>query len=317
MHWFEQLYRLYGVRDIPLFHEWAATDICVDISASGEFISAAYSPKRSLIPVTELSANRTVNIAPHPLSDTVHNLTESQHRAAYISYLREWNCSEYSNERLNAVFRYMHNGSLLRDLETAGTEPKTHSAVRFSVCGNELCGDERMIDSHIAFTRSLPCEMGICCISGEYTALCRLHPKHLTSPISSAKLISKRERERINYGGSFRCANEVFPIGREVSFKAHAVLKRLIFEGALRLQERSFIAFDEEGSSMPLPFTGSDAEPHGCVTILGFCEATKGRLCVTLYKRLTAESYLKALKKQQLPERNSGFFCERMLSKLF
>ncbi len=318
MHWFEQLYRLYDERDTPLFHEWISTDICIDINAMGVFISAEYRPERSLIPVTELSANRTVNIAPHPLCDTVQNLTEPSRRAAYLRYLSEWAGSPYSDEQIISVLNYVQGNSLLSDLESAGIQPNQHSTVRFSVCGNELCGNERLIGLHIEFTRSLPCEMGICCVSGEYTALCRLHPKRITSPISSAKLISKRERGRINFGGAFHNAQEVFPIGREVSFKAHAVLKRLISEGALRLQERLFIAFDEGGNSLPLPFQGKTSKPCGRVTILGFCEATKGRLSVTFYKRLSEESCLCALEKPlaPLPERHSGYHYERLLNKI-
>ncbi len=316
MHWFELLSALYDERDVPLFHEWVSTDIRIDIDISGNFISAEYRPERSLVPITELSANRTVNIAPHPLCDTLQNLTEPIRHAAYLAYLGKWATSQFSDKRLFAVLHYVQNGSLLSDLRNAGIEPKPHSMVRFSVCGKEVCGDKELILSHIGYTRSLPCEMGICCVSGEYTSLCRLHPKRITSPISSAKLISKRERERLGFGGIFHCADDVFPLGREVSFKAHAALKRLISQGGLRLQEHTFIAFDEHGNTLPLPFQGKTAEPFGSVTILGFCEATKGRLSVTLYKRLSVESYLKALKKQRLPERHSGVCYEKMLSKL-
>lgn len=316
MHWFEQLYRLYSERDIPLFHEHIATDICVDISISGEFISARYAPKRSAIPVTELSANRTANIAPHPLFDTIQNLTEPKRRAAYLNYLSDWAASRFSDERLSAVLGYIGRDTLKSDLISCGIQPLSSSVVRFSVDGPELCGDRRLIDMHINFTRSLPSEMGICCVSGEYTALCRLHPKRITSSNSSAKLISKRERERINLGGVFHSAEDTFPIGREVSFKAHAVLKRLVAEGAVRLQDRIFVAFDERGDALPLPFLGKTAKPHGNVTVLGLCEATKGRLSVTLCKRLSSARYLNTLQIQPLPERHGGIYYERLLSRI-
>lgn len=318
MHWFEQLYRLYDERDIPLFHERTYTDILVDITASGEFTSAVLRRERSVIPVTESSANRTVNIAPHPLCDTLHNLTEPKRNAAYLSYLHEWAGSEFSDKRLVAVLKYMQCKTLADDLTACKIQPQSGSMISFSVDGAKLCGDKDMIYSHIGFTRSLPSEMGICCISGEYTALCRLHPKRITSPSSSAKLISKRERERLCFGGIFHSADEIFPIGREVSFKAHAVLKRLVSEGGLRLQQRTFIAFDERGASLPLPMFVDIAEPFGYVTILGLCEATKGRLSVTFYKRLSGESYLSALAMPPaaLPERYSGYYYERFLNKI-
>ncbi len=318
MCWCEQLYRLYGERDIPLFHEWAYTDILVDITASGELLSAVIRRERSLIPVTETSASRTVNIAPHPLCDTVKNLCEPVRKAAYLAYLHNWATSEYSDKRLAAVLKYIERSTLESDLTAHGIQPQSGSMISFSVDGARLCGDERLINSHIGFTRSLPSEMGFCCISGEFTALCRIHPKRITSSGSSAKLISKRERERLNFGGAFHTADEVFPIGREVSFKAHAVLKRLVSEGGVRLRERTFIAFDEDGNSLPLPMFADTAEPVGSVTILGLCEATKGRLSVTLYKRLSAESYLKALKAPHsaLPTRHGGYHYERFLSNI-
>lgn len=318
MHWFEQLYRLYGERDIPLFHDWIYTDILVDITASGKFISAVMRRERSLIPVTETSANRTVNIAPHPLCDTIQNLTEPKRKAAYLGYLREWAGSRSSDKRLAAVLKYAERGTLGSDLAAHGIQPQSGSMVSFSVDGASLCGDRRLIDSHIKYTRSLPQETGICCVSGELTALCRLHPKRITSPSSSAKLISKRERDRLNFGGIFHSADEVSPVGREVSFKAHAVLKRLVSEGAVQLREWLFIAFDERGNSLPLPMFGNTAAPVGSVTILGLCEATKGRLSVTLYKRLSAESYLLALAMPHspLPERHSGYYYERLLNRI-
>ena len=318
MRWFEQLYRLYGERDIPLFHEWVYTDILVDITASGECISAVMRRERSLIPVTEVSANRTVNIAPHPLCDTIQNLTEPKHKAAYSGYLREWAGSQSSDERLAAVLKYVERGTLTSDLAAHGIQPQSGSMVSFSVDGERLCGDRRIIDSHIEFTRSLPSEMGICCVSGEYTALCRLHPKRITSPSSSAKLISKRARERLCFGGIFHSADEAFPVGREVSFKAHAVLKRLVSEGAVRLQQWTFIAFDERGNSLPLPIFGNTAAPVGSVTILGLCEATKGRLSVTFCKRSSEKSYLSALAMPHspLPERYSGVYYERLLNRI-
>lgn len=318
MHWFEQLYRLYGERDIPLFHEWVYADILVDITASGEFASAAARRERTLIPVTEASASRTVNIAPHPLCDALQNLTEPRRKEAYLSYLREWAGSRFSDERLAAVLKYTERGTLTSDLIRSGISPQDGSVVSFSVDGKRLCGDKRLIASHIEFTRSLPCETGICCVSGERTALCAVHPKRLTSQSSSAKLISKRERERLNFGGVFHSADDAFPIGREVSFKAHAVLKRLIAEGALRLGQRCFIAFDERGNSLPLPLYSKPCEPVGAVTVLGLCEATKGRLSVTFYRRISAQGYLRALEAPSapLPARHSGYHYERLLNRI-
>lgn len=321
MHWFERLYRLYDERDVPLFHEIARTDISIDLTADGRFISAQRRQEYTTIPVTESSQNRTVNISPHPLCDSVYNLSEPKRRAAYLQYLREWACSGYGNSTLLAVVRFVESNCVSEILTKLKIQHKSSERVSFSVDGKPLCGSGEIIQSHIEYIRSQPTEMGICCISGEYTALCRTHPKKLTSPSNNAKLISGRERGRLVFSGRFNNASEVFSIGREVSFKAHAVLKRLISEGGVRLQNRVFIAFDESGNALPLPLIGKEAEPFGEVTILGFCEICEGRLSVTLCRTVSAEYYTRLIRKspidrKKLHERNSGHRYERALNEI-
>lgn len=318
MHWFEQLSRLYGERDIPLFHEHVCCDILVDITYSGKLISAAYSRKILPIPVTERSSCRTVNIAPHPLCDTVQNLTEPRRKAQYLAYLSKWTGFAAENPMLKAVLEYISGNTLLQDLTRFGIKPLAHSTVRFSVCGSELCNDPEIIASHIRFTRSLLQYEGICCLSGEHTSLCRLHPKRITSRSSSAKLISKHERGRITCGGMFRSADEVFPVGLEKSFRAHAALKRLIAEGAVQLDNWCFIAFDETGNSLPLPLYCGTCKPAGNVTVLGFCEMTKGRLSVAFFRCISAEEYRRAMNTsaEKLPQRHSSYYYQRFLNRL-
>ena len=321
MHWFERLYRLYDERDAPLFHEITRTDISIDLTADGRFISAQRRREHTAIPVTESSQSRTANISPHPLCDSVHNLSEPKRRAAYLRYLREWACSGYGNDALLAVMRFVESNCVSEILTELNIQHKSSEKVSFSVDGKPLCGSNEIIQLHIEYVRSQPTEMGICCISGEYTALCRTHPKKLTSQSSNAKLISYRERERLVFSGRFNNAAEVFPIGREVSFMAHAVLKRLISEGGLKLQNRVFIAFDENGNALPLPLISKEAKPFGEVTILGLCEMCEGRLSITLCRTVSAAEYTKLLQispsdRKKLHEQNSGHCYERALNEI-
>ncbi|MBE6888844.1 MAG: hypothetical protein E7485_02345 [Ruminococcaceae bacterium] len=321
MHWFERLYRLYDKRDVPLFHEMTYTDISIDLKSDGRLISARRLREHMNIPVTESSQSRTVNISPHPLCDNVYNLSEPKRRAAYLQYLREWACSEYGNDALLAVMRFVERNCVSVILTELNIQHKNSEKVSFSVDGNPLCGSNEIIQSHIEYIRAQPTEMGICCISGEYTAICRTHPKKLSSPSSNAKLISYRERERLVFSGRFDNAEDVFPIGREVSFKAHAVLKRLISEGGVKLQNRIFVAFDESGNTLPLPLIGKEATPFGEVTLLGFCEMCEGRLSVTLYRTVSAAEYTKLLQispinRKKLHEPNSGHRYEQALNEI-
>lgn len=316
MHWFEQLAALYSEQDIPLFHDLLLTDILVSLSGSGRFVSAVQSRQHAIIPVTEISACRTHNIAPHPLCDTVQNLTEPERRRKYLDYLEKWAQSRYGISRLNAVLCYISGGTLSADLTRLGIKYGLHSVIRFSVDGTELCGSAALIDSHIGFQRSLSNKIDICSVSGETAALCALYPKRIVSKSSSAKLISCCRSGQLSHG-RFGGAEQAFTVGQELSFKAHAVLRRLISQGGLRMERHIFIAFDESGTSMPLPLIGKAARPHGSVTILCLCEATKGRLSAVLYGRLSGERYRLMLEQPcvPLPERHRGYYYERLLSR--
>lgn len=316
MHWFEQLSALYNEQDIPLFHTRLLTDILISLSSSGRLLSAAPSRQHAIIPATEVSACRTRNIAPHPLCDTVENLTEAKRRCVYLAYLKQWSDSPYGSKQLNAVLCYIESGRLAADLAQAGITYGPHSVVRFAVDGAELCGNAELIKSHISFTRSLARPEGICSISGSPAVLCARCPRRIISASSSAKLISGLRGGQLIHG-RFGGAPQAFTIGQELSFKAHTVLRRLILQGGLRMDRHVFLAFDESGACLPLPLMGKTAEPAGSVTVLCLCEATKGRLSVALYRQLSGERYRLILRKQPrtpLPERHAGCYYERLLS---
>ncbi len=315
MHWFEQLAALYGEQDIPLFHDIMVTSILIDINSGGQLISIAKSRTNAIIPVTETSACRTRNTAPHPLCDTVQNLTHSECLSAYLAYLEKWAHSPYGSKQLCAVLQYAKNRTLTADLERSEIKYSPHSMIRFSVDGEELCGSAAIIKSHIDFTRLLGGKTGICSVSGETTVLSTLHPKRIVSAASSAKLISGCRSVQLSCG-RFNSAQQTFTVGRELSFKAHAVLRRLISQGGVHMQQYVFIAFDESGACLPLPFMGQTAEPRGNVTVLCLVEATKGRLSVALYRRISEERYRDILRQpyKPLPKRHGGFYYERLIS---
>ncbi len=319
MLWFNQLCSLYGEQDTPLFHAWLYTDIEIDLSLEGSLIAARLRREKTLAPITESSASRTVNIAPHPLCDTLNNLTKQKNAAVYLRNLHDW--AEFSEDnRLLAVYRYIQRGAILSDLRVLGIDDDGGKMVRFSVNGEALFGDRRLIRSHIDFIRSQPAETALCCVSGRQAVPCRSHPKRIVSPESSAKLISCSQRNRLVYSGIIRNAEDIFPIGSEESFKAHAVLRRLINDGGIKLQNRVFVAFDKDGKSQPLPLFGASQNPNGHVTVLCLCEATKGRLSLTFYRTVSAEDYIRSTKRNtnqdMLPTRHSGYYYERLLNKI-
>lgn len=288
MHWFERLSEMYSDRDIPLYHGEISTDICVHLSKSGDFLGAEMSALRIIAPVTEDSAVRTSGAAPHPLHDRLKYLA-GEYREQYLELLGKWALSEDGTSELKEVYRYLFAGSLIDDLYRVGIEADMKQAVRFVVGGVSLWESARLKQAYISFCRRSG-ERSLCCVTGIDDIPARLHGKRIISRESSAKLISSgKEQPRKTCRGGY--GEMKYTVGREVSFKAHTVLRRLIAESGYAVGNRVFLAFDTI-CGVSLPFSsGERMIPVGEVTVLGLCEATKGRLSVSFVRYLSAEEY--------------------------
>lgn len=122
---------------LPIFHITQAAQIEVVLSEDGEFISARTLEKEensTIVPVTEGSSSRTSQPCPHPLCDKLKyvakdyayyldcNDKEKQKYInecfnPYLQQLNEWNNSEYTHSKINAIAKYMNESSgLIGDL---------------------------------------------------------------------------------------------------------------------------------------------------------------------------------------------------------
>ena len=113
---------------LPPFHTTVTAQIEVTIDRNGNFKEAKLvSPedKLTVIPVTEKSGSRTAGKEPHPLCDNLRYLAEDYTKyykddgvcyQLYISQLKEWAESEFSHEKVLAVYQYLKKNSLIRDL---------------------------------------------------------------------------------------------------------------------------------------------------------------------------------------------------------
>lgn len=293
MHWFERLSEMYSDSDTPLYHGEISTDICVYLSADGEFLGAEMSALRIIAPVTEDSAVRTSGAAPHPLHDRLKYLA-GEYREQYLELLGKWALSEDGTSELKAVYYYIFSGTLMADLQCTGIEADIKQAVRFVVGGVPLWESPQLKQAYISFCRRSG-EGSLCCVTGRYDVPARLHGKRIISRESSAKLISSgKEQPRKTCRGDF--GEMKYTVGREVSFKAHTVLRRLIAESGYAVGNRVFLAFDDSGG-VSLPFGREQSISVGDVTVLGLCEATKGRLSVSLVRYLGAVEYHNACEK--------------------
>ncbi len=113
---------------LPPFHTTVTAQIEVTIDRNGNFKEAKLvSPedKLTVIPVTEKSGSRTAGKEPHPLCDNLRYLAGDYTKyykddgvcyQLYISQLKEWAESEFSHEKVLAVYQYLKKNSLIRDL---------------------------------------------------------------------------------------------------------------------------------------------------------------------------------------------------------
>lgn len=295
MNWFEQLISFYGNNDLPLFHWEFISDIEVMLSEDGEFTGAVLRQEKVIIPVTESSLSRTYGIAPHPVFDTLKYLAgDTLHNKRYLEGLNTWADSEHSTSELRTLRDHLAGNDLAEELRGVGIPAEKYKGalVRFSVGDKKLWQDTVLRNKYISYIKQQDGDKILCCVTGKYEEPAKIHPKRILRPNSSAKLISYNEKDRI-ISGKAADAAPTFVIGRESSFKAHVVLKRLLEQGGVYYGSRAFVAWDSLGNNVPLIVDMSvGASPCGTVTVMGFDEVSRGRISVTFFRRLSSGEYV-------------------------
>lgn len=264
---------------LPVSHTTVAAQITVTIDPDGRFLRAetvAEEDKLTVIPVTEESGSRTAGVAPHPLCDNLKYLAGdymdyyenkkekdfSENHRMYMEALRKWNESEYSHEKVRAVYRYLENGCLLKDLIAAGvihlgengkmdekekilSIAQTDAFVRFRIQSDRELDERTLMDrtgesraecwldktlqeAFIRYYRFAMTDKGLSYLSGNVEALSFLQPKKIRNEGDGAKLISSNDEQNFTYRGRFTDKKEAFSVGYEDSQKAHNALKWII-----------------------------------------------------------------------------------------
>lgn len=254
-----------GVLLLPLFHSTQNAQIEVNVSTEGEFAFATIIDKANqvtMIPVTEDSAARSSGVEPHPLFDKliytagdfvkyankIKNNTPNYH-IEYMNKLRQWVESEYTNDKLKAVYKYLSKGTLATDLinnellildgEKFDTKCKINNIpqedvfIRFSVVNFEtgeivnLWDDKDISDKYISYCSNSDSESELCYATGEKVPVTYKHMAGIRYPGDKCKLISSNDKTGFTYRGLFSTKEEAYAVGRIVSQKAHLALKWL------------------------------------------------------------------------------------------
>jgi CRISPR-associated protein Csd1 len=207
------------------------------------------------MPCTEKSAARTNGVEAYPFCDKLEYVAgdyaeyakgkdlPTKH-AEYLALLEQWARSEYSNEKIRSVHKYVKKGTLCKDLIKKGTIPAMSTAagigekennvfirwvVEISGEGGQTWDDPEIHQLWIAFySRHFLTGKGFCYVTGKTGPIAELHPDKIRGAGDSAKLISSNDGSNYTFRGRFSEANQACQVGAEVSVKAHNALRWLI-----------------------------------------------------------------------------------------
>lgn len=272
MSWTDELYKVYeqqcgtvqrdGTVLLPVSHSTANAQIEVTLKADGTFVSAAALSKEeglnTIIPVTEDSGGRTSGICAMPLADKLIYLCgdynkyadkdNAQYFKLYIEQLERWKNSKHSHVSVNAIYSYISQKTLMRDLvenhilqineETGLLEDKVNIAgikqadafVRFRVYGekSETWLDKSLYDSFIAWNNEEMASVGLCYATGNIQPVTYKHPSKIRNTGDKSKLISANDESGFTYRGRFSDKTEAISVSYDFSQKMHNALRWLI-----------------------------------------------------------------------------------------
>ncbi|MCC2256182.1 type I-C CRISPR-associated protein Cas8c/Csd1 [Ruminococcus sp. CLA-AA-H200] len=275
---------------LPMYHSSAMADIEVTITDQGEFITASRIEKEeryTVIPVTEESCNRTSNVNPHPLCDSLPYLAAgyrdyvrspqkgiSAYHTKYMDQLGKWHSSADTHDAVDALYQYLSSGTLLQDLVEAKVlhvdddgclpEPDSKPFLRFLIKYGDSeepqpCWLDRSLqEAWIRYYRSLERPEVLDYLTGEMQRECVLHPKKVRNDRDGAKLFSSNDTTSFTFRGRFSNRDEAVTIGEETSQKLHNALKWIIRKQGRTIDETTFVSWESTGIELPYWDQGTD-----------------------------------------------------------
>lgn len=291
---------------LPESHSYQVANIEVVITSAGDFYSAQVLPNKggnTLIPTTIDSASRSgKNPPPHPLQDKLQyvagDLAEYSQEPermkmfndAYMTNLRAWCESDFSNDRVNSIYTYLKKKSLVADLiahkilfvmdgqllpkwnrdltdkygekpaifASLGAVEQTSAFVRFTVHDPgdsvpDVWADKNVYQSFIDYYHQQLPNIGLDYVTGEEMPLTDKHPAKIRYGGDMAKLISGNDTQGYTFRGRFATKDQVATIGYDVSDKGHKALRWLITKQGRNFDGRVFLAWSGAEVTVPQP----------------------------------------------------------------
>jgi CRISPR-associated protein Csd1 len=323
MSWIRQLHETYG-RCIgnepegaeplmPICHTTQQAQIEVVVDEHGVFKRASVLDKgmgTTMIPCTEASGGRAgAKPVNHPFADKLQYIAgdflnyggevtsgfsanPNEPHASFLNDLKAWADSEYANQKLSAVLRYVEQGHLIADLinirvlpldsdgkllkqwtgakentpaifkAIQNTQTPAEAFVRWRVetLGNPISAtwqDPELIASWVGYYQSTQTKRGYCMASGVDTLLAIQHPAKLRHGGDKAKLVSSNDTSGFTFRGRFVYADEALSIGFDVTQKAHNALRWLIARQGYQNGDQVIVSWAISGKPVPDPFAST------------------------------------------------------------
>lgn len=297
---------------LPVSHTTVLAQITVTVDADGNFMKAetvAENERVTMIPITEKSGSRTAGIEPHPLCDNLKYTAGdymayyggkegkkdkdfSKNYELYIKGLKAWMESKYTHPKVQAVYRYLEKGCLIRDLiqweiiqldesgkmcenQKISGIPQTEAFVRFRIVEAkemtvemlqdnsysnraECWLDKSLFQSFIQYYQSCAEETGLSYLTGNEEAISYLHPKKLRNEGDGGKLFSSNDETYFTFRGRFKDKSEAVSIGYLDSQKIHNALKWIIRKQGYSWEDLTVVIWASD--LQPLPDVKADTD---------------------------------------------------------
>ena len=259
----------------PVGYMVTTAKIEITVDADGNFIRARKIEEKIPIPCTEKSSGRSSGLAPHPLCDNLGYVTEkdAEKHARYLSGVKSWSESEYSNSKLNAVYAYLKKACVFEDCNNAGLVQIKRETDKNGKIKENWINEKDLVTwrveglgensgavhedfqlmknySEYYISRSEVKEE-ICMVTGKHEKTATQHIKGISNFSGNAKLISSNDTSNYTYQGRFLDSDEAMTMGYRTSQKAHNALKWLISNFGVKIGERRMICWNPQGVKLP------------------------------------------------------------------
>lgn len=206
---------------------------------------------------------------------------------SYITQLGNWAEGRYSVPEIQSIYNYLKNKTLIRDLidsnilatDSTGKllskwiaksdveKPEIFSVlageqdsafVRFKVYSPTkviplVWRNSVIYDSFIGFYDEQLDDVDLCFVTGKMLPATNRHASKIRNAGDKAKLISANDTAGFTYRGRYKTGPEAASISFEASQKAHNALKWLINRQGITLDNRVFLTWGNEKSSVLQP----------------------------------------------------------------